>query len=210
MAGNVTVIGRTARVHGRVTGAGDIEVRGFVDGEISVGGDVTVDAEGLVGAGIQARRLVVRGAVRGNLVAEESIQLEDGARVVGDIRAPRVAIAPGALVRGFVETGARGTDSATHASRTASAGRSGTVSATPTIRTVASTPLSPPKPPAVKAAPPAPAPVHTPAPTSAPATAAAPAPINSLAHDGGPRRPPPPVVPALKKARGQIVKKKER
>jgi hypothetical protein len=59
----------------------------------------------MVGGGVRGRRLVVRGAVKGDLHGEEAIALEEGARVVGDVRAPRVAIAPGALVRGFVETG---------------------------------------------------------------------------------------------------------
>src|SRR5579871_4900077 len=105
MASNVSVIGRATRVRGRVTGAVDLEVQGFVEGEIAVGGDVTVDAHGLVGASVQGRRLVVRGAVKGDLLGEEAVVLEDGARVVGDVRSPRVAIAPGALVRGYVETG---------------------------------------------------------------------------------------------------------
>src|SRR5579864_6309847 len=102
---NLSIIGRTTRVRGRVTGAVDLEVQGFVEGDIAVSGDVTVDTNGMVGAGVRGRRLVVRGAVKGDLVGEEAISLEDGARVVGDVRAPRVAIGPGALVRGFVETG---------------------------------------------------------------------------------------------------------
>ena len=36
MASNVTVIGKTTRIRGRVTGAGDLEVQGFVEGEIAV------------------------------------------------------------------------------------------------------------------------------------------------------------------------------
>jgi hypothetical protein len=120
--------------------------------------------------------------------------LEDGARVVGDIRAPRVVIAPGALVRGMVDTG-QSNGAAARPSR-----------AQPAIR-------------------PAPAPARVaPAPAKADA-APVPAPAKSTpkvshaAHAGGgnnapagaaPRRPPPPVVPALKKAKGQIAKKKER
>ncbi|HEX3770540.1 MAG TPA: polymer-forming cytoskeletal protein, partial [Polyangiaceae bacterium] len=100
-----TVIGKATRVRGRLTGAVDLEVQGYVEGEIEVGGDVTIDAQGLVGASVHGRNLLVRGAVRGDLVGEESISLESGARVVGDVRAPRVAIAPGALVRGFVQAG---------------------------------------------------------------------------------------------------------
>src|ERR1700722_1292450 len=105
MAANASIIGRTTRIRGRVTGDVDVEVQGFVDGEIAVGGDVTIDTQGMVGAGVRGRRIVVRGAVKGDLHGEEAVLLEDGARVVGDVRAPRVAIAPGALVRGFVETG---------------------------------------------------------------------------------------------------------
>src|SRR5258708_36181627 len=108
MAANVSIIGKTTRIRGRVTGDGDLEVQGLVDGEIAVGGDVTVDASGMVGAGVRGRRLVVRGAVKGDLVGDEAILLEEGARVVGDIRAPRVVIGPGALVRGYVDTGEGG------------------------------------------------------------------------------------------------------
>ncbi len=68
MANNASVIGRTTKVRGRVTGAVDLHVEGFVDGEIAVSGDVTVDAHGLVGASVQGRRLVVRGAVKGDLL----------------------------------------------------------------------------------------------------------------------------------------------
>ena len=73
MAANVTIIGRTTRVRGRLTGAADLEVQGFVEGEIAVSGDVTIDAAGMVGAGVHGRRVVVRGAVKGDLVGEEAV-----------------------------------------------------------------------------------------------------------------------------------------
>jgi cytoskeletal protein CcmA (bactofilin family) len=236
MAENVTVIGRSARVRGRVTGSEDLEVRGFVDGEITVTGDVTVDAEGLVGAGIHGRRLIVRGAVKGDLVGEESIVLEDGAKVVGDVRAPRVAIAPGALVRGYVETGIQGTESSARTARAPHAAAAPRAAA-PGLRTIAGAAAPPTtRVPAAKAAAPV---THEPAAVAA-AAAAPPnnvgrahraqddvpggrspsraaddvpggrSPSGRAADEAGPRRPPPPVVPALKKAKGQIVKKKER
>ena len=100
----VTVIGRTSHVRGKVTGQADIEIHGHVEGDVAVGGELVVESQGLVAANLSARRVIVRGAVKGDLVAEEAILLEDGARVVGDVRAPRVAITPGALVRGYVQT----------------------------------------------------------------------------------------------------------
>ena len=201
MAANVSVIGRTTRVRGRVTGAVDLEVQGFVEGEIAVGGDVTVDAHGMVGAGVRGRRLVIRGAVKGDLVGEEAVSLEDGARVVGDIRAPRVAIGPGALVRGFVETG--DADGApTRAGRSAQAASR----PQPGARHVATAaPVKGER--SVKAAPVMAQPAHG---KAAPKQVAVASETNGPAVRPSARRPPPPVVPALKKAKGQIAKRKER
>jgi cytoskeletal protein CcmA (bactofilin family) len=195
MAANVSIIGRTTRIRGRVTGDVDLEVQGFVEGEIAVGGDVTIDAQGMVAAGVRGRRVVVRGAVKGDLHGVEAVLLEEGARVVGDVRAPRVAIAPGALVRGFVETG----ESSGAAAKTSRVQQAAARPVAVPVR------LAPPPPQAHVAAVPAPAkPVERvgQAPQAAGGNAAPPAP--------GPRRPPPPVIPALKKAKGQIAKKKER
>jgi cytoskeletal protein CcmA (bactofilin family) len=198
MATNVTVIGKTTRVRGRVTGEVDLEVLGFVEGEIAVGGDVTIDTTGIVGAGVHGRRLVVRGAVKGDLVGEESILLDAGARVVGDVRAPRVAIAPGALVRGFVQTG----DADGAGGRAARVQPAARVAPAPAARTVSAGNAMAVAPPKVAAAP-VPAKVARPLPAARPAVASPPA-------NAGARRPPPPVVPALRSAKGQIAKKKER
>ena len=197
MAANVTVIGRTTRVRGRVTGSVDLEVQGFVEGDIAVGGDVTVDSPGIVGAGIRARRLIVRGAVKGDLVGDESILLESGARVVGDVRAPRVAIAQGALVRGYVQTG-DGDAAGARAARVQAAARPAPMqSAVRPAHVVSAAAVAPPK------VAPAPAKIGRPEPSAARGAAAA-------GSNAGPRRPPPPVVPALRSAKGQIAKKKER
>lgn len=103
---DTTVIGRGTHVKARLTGQGDLEVQGHVDGEINVTGDVTVASGGLVGAAISGKRITIHGAVKGDLVAEEAVHLEDGARVVGDIRAARIVMAPGALIKGYVQIGA--------------------------------------------------------------------------------------------------------
>jgi cytoskeletal protein CcmA (bactofilin family) len=189
MPAKVSVIGRSTRVHGRVTGEGDLEVDGFVDGEVTVGGDVTVDAHGMVGAGVHGRRIVVRGAVKGDLIGEEAVLLEEGARVVGDVRAPRVAIAPGALVRGFVETGESNGVPVKVARSQVAARVAPTAAAAPKV---------------------APAVAASTAAIAASKTAPASGGVNNSSASAGPRRPPPPVVPALKKVKGQVAKRKER
>jgi len=98
-----TVIDRATHVRGRVTGMGDLEIAGHIEGEIACSGEALVDTSGLVAANINARRIVVRGAVKGDLVADELVHIEAGAKVVGNLRAPRIAIAHGGLVRGQVQ-----------------------------------------------------------------------------------------------------------
>ncbi len=105
---DATVIGSQTFVKGRIEGSGDLEIAGRVEGEVSVSGEITVEKSGLVSANLTAERLVIHGAVKGDLSASDSIVLEAGARVVGDVKAARVSIAPGALVRGYVETSASG------------------------------------------------------------------------------------------------------
>jgi len=102
---DVSVIGEGTRIRGRITGATDLEILGSVEGEVSLDGNCTVGEKALVAASISGRTIVVRGAVKGDITAEESLTLEEGARVVGDLRAPRLSIAEGALVRGLVEAG---------------------------------------------------------------------------------------------------------
>ena len=146
MADKPTVIGSGTLVRGRVSGSGDLEISGRVEGDVACSGDVTVERDGMVGASITAHRIIIRGAVKGDLTAEDALLLEAGARVVGDLRAPRIAIAPGGLVRGHVQTGGAG------AAKPRAAQASARVSAPAAKSSAKAAP--PPPPPAKKAAPP--------------------------------------------------------
>src|SRR5438445_536302 len=73
-----------------------------------IGANITIEGEVIADEDV-----VVQGPVRGKLSAKEGVTVEagavgEGAKVVGDVRAPRVSIAPGGLVRGYVETGHAG------------------------------------------------------------------------------------------------------
>jgi hypothetical protein len=203
-----SVIGPAARVKGRIFGEEDLDIEGRVEGEVQVSGDVLIEATGLVAANVSANVITVRGAVRGDLVAREAVRLEDGARVVGDLRAPRIAIAPGALVRGHVQTGSAPAE--TPAARRVAAAPA---RVTPAARPAPAMPVRAAAPAAmpVRAAAPAPAFVAkapAPKPVVAPAPVVAPTPAGAPAA-AAPKAPPPPVVPALKKgAKGAMNKKK--
>jgi cytoskeletal protein CcmA (bactofilin family) len=183
-----TVIGRSTFVRGRLTGAGDLEIAGRVEGDVTCSGEVVVGASALVAANVSGSRIVVRGAVKGDLTAEESLVIEAGARVVGDLRAPRIAIAAGGLVRGLVQTG--GAAPARARASAAPARASETVTRTlPTPRS-------------------APAPSKTPLTAPSPAKTNHKAPPRGAALAGARVGPPPPVVPVLKKGTKAVQKKR--
>jgi cytoskeletal protein CcmA (bactofilin family) len=102
---DVTVVGQTMVLRGSISGEGDIEIHGRVEGDIEVDGDVTLAEGAMVRGDIAGRRIVVRGAVAGNLTGENGVRLETGARVVGDVTAATIGILDGALLRGNIETG---------------------------------------------------------------------------------------------------------
>ena len=83
--------------------SGDLLVEGRCDGDIFVGGTITVGRTGICRAVIRARAAVVHGEVIGGIVCAETLTIVQGARVVGDIRAPEVDVAPGAHLEGKVD-----------------------------------------------------------------------------------------------------------
>jgi cytoskeletal protein CcmA (bactofilin family) len=99
-----SIIGPATTVRGNVRGSGSLDVRGRVEGDIEVDGDVALGEEGVVSGNISGAQLTIAGSVQGDLRGSEAVLLERGARVIGDLVAPRIGIAEGALVRGGVRT----------------------------------------------------------------------------------------------------------
>ena len=203
---DTSVISKEARVTGKVVGSGDLEILGHVEGEVDIAGDVTIDASGTVGASVSARKLTVRGAVRGDLIGHDLVELDAGAKVLGDIRAPRVVISPGALVKGFVSTGGGKADGgASNGEGRARAAAKPAATSKPTFEARKPEARPEPRQPEPRQerqeARPAPRPHHAPAP---------------IAHKAPPPRPsqpshkkaPPPVVPVLKKGAKATQKKR--
>ncbi|HWB81296.1 MAG TPA: polymer-forming cytoskeletal protein, partial [Nannocystaceae bacterium] len=102
---NGTVIGPDIRVSGRVTGEEDLHVEGRVDGAIALSETLFVAPGGIVAATVEAHNIVVSGVLLGNVTARDCVTLHPGAKLVGDINAPRLVIADGATFKGNVRMG---------------------------------------------------------------------------------------------------------
>ncbi|HEV8548630.1 MAG TPA: polymer-forming cytoskeletal protein [Polyangiaceae bacterium] len=101
---NGSVIGRGTVVRGNVRGSGSLEILGRVEGDVSVSGELVIGEEGAVRGSVTGSHVTCAGAVQGDVRGSEAVLLERGARVVGDLTAPRVGVASGALVKGLVRT----------------------------------------------------------------------------------------------------------
>ena len=97
------VIGRNISVRGTVVGEEDLVVEGRIEGGISLEGHLLVAPEGVIEANVEVDSIAVHGEVVGDIVATRNVTIERGARVAGNVRAPRVIIHDGAHFDGAVE-----------------------------------------------------------------------------------------------------------
>lgn len=98
-------VGSTVVITGELSAHEDVVIAGRVEGLINVSGHlVTVQAGAQVVGDITATGIVIAGAVQGTLLAEARIEIRSGADVEGELSAPRIAVADGAVVCGRVET----------------------------------------------------------------------------------------------------------
>ena len=100
-----SLIGENTVVRGNVRGEGALEILGRIEGDVTVDGDVSVGETGMVKGSVSGSQVTIAGVVEGDLAGSELVAIESGARVIGDMLAPRVGIANGAVVRGRVQTG---------------------------------------------------------------------------------------------------------
>jgi cytoskeletal protein CcmA (bactofilin family) len=98
----MTVIGPNLHVNGRIEGEEDLRIEGRVEGAVSLTETLFVAEGGVVAAKVAARDVVVSGIVVGNVSATNSVTLNPGAKLVGDIATPRLIISDGAAFRGNV------------------------------------------------------------------------------------------------------------
>jgi cytoskeletal protein CcmA (bactofilin family) len=98
-----TVIGNTIVIDGEITGDEDLIVRGTVKGKIAMSASVIVENSGTVEADIETKNVEVSGNVTGNITATERVELKTDGRMVGDVKAPRILIADGAVFKGNVD-----------------------------------------------------------------------------------------------------------
>ena len=94
-----TIVGDGTRVAGQVSVKGTIRIDGFLEGDVDADW-VVVGETGKILGNIRSRGVVVGGSVEGNIDAAETVELMGKATMVGEIRAPKLAVSEGAVFDG--------------------------------------------------------------------------------------------------------------
>ena len=102
-------IGAALTVQGKVISTQDLTIDGRVEGTIELGDHgLTIGTGAEIKADLVAQTITISGAVTGNVTATAVLDLRATGSVDGDIVAPRLIMADGAVIKGKVDaTGKR-------------------------------------------------------------------------------------------------------
>lgn len=96
--------GQTIVIKGEISGSEDLTIAGRVEGQINLAGRVLTLAPGShVKGSIVAGTVVASGEVDGSVKATLRLEVRESAVIDGDLSAPSLLIADGALVNATIE-----------------------------------------------------------------------------------------------------------
>jgi cytoskeletal protein CcmA (bactofilin family) len=97
-------LGSELKIRGQINGDEDLRIDGNIDGPISLGNHrLTLGPGAQIVGDINSREIVVFGNVKGNLMAQDRVDVRREASVIGDLTTSRITIEDGARVKGVIE-----------------------------------------------------------------------------------------------------------
>jgi cytoskeletal protein CcmA (bactofilin family) len=97
-------IGTALIVQGKIISTQDLTIDGKVEGTIELGDHgLTIGSGAEIRADLVAQTVTISGSVTGNVTATSIVDLRATGSVDGDITAPRLLMADGAIIKGKVD-----------------------------------------------------------------------------------------------------------
>ena len=103
-SGPATLISRGCKITGTISGDGDFQISGEVDGDCDLKGSVSVTKSGYWKGSIRAGSIVVSGTVDGDIESSGRVEISDTAKINGTVTGEAIAVAEGAVVDGVMKT----------------------------------------------------------------------------------------------------------
>ena len=100
-SGTISLVSQQIVVEGEIQGDENLHVDGRVKGSIRLNGDLFVGANGVVDAEVEARNVIIQGAMTGKVLAREQLEVQSTGRFNGESTAGSYEIREGAVFEGI-------------------------------------------------------------------------------------------------------------
>jgi cytoskeletal protein CcmA (bactofilin family) len=98
-----SVLGRGARVRGRVSGDGDLRVEGQIEGDVTLSGELSIAETGSIRGDVDAASVTITGVLQGDVASRGAVTIRAGAKVEGNMGGAEVSLEEGASFAGRIE-----------------------------------------------------------------------------------------------------------
>jgi cytoskeletal protein CcmA (bactofilin family) len=95
-----TIIARGTKIIGNISMEGSLRIDGYVKGKVSSTETLTVGKTGEVDGEVSVKEAVIGGKIRGNMVANQRVELESKASILGDVKTRIFVIKEGGIFHG--------------------------------------------------------------------------------------------------------------
>ncbi|MBN1882829.1 MAG: polymer-forming cytoskeletal protein [Deltaproteobacteria bacterium] len=89
-------------VEGKITGSASVGIDGDFDGQLDISSTLMIGEAGTFQGEIKAKDVVISGTVKGNIAAENLLEVHPTGKIHGDIYANRLVIADGVIFEGNI------------------------------------------------------------------------------------------------------------
>jgi cytoskeletal protein CcmA (bactofilin family) len=104
IARNLSFLGPSLEIKGRISGEEDLQIDCKVEGPIALQGQKLIAGRSAqLHSEIAAREVVVYGKIQGNVRAQDRVEIKKDGSVLGDITTARISIEDGAYFKGRIE-----------------------------------------------------------------------------------------------------------
>ena len=103
-SGPATLISEGCKITGIISGDGDFQISGEIEGDCDLIGTVSITRGGYWKGIIRAGAIIVSGTVDGDLESTGRIEISNTAKVSGTITGEAIAVAEGAVIEGVMKT----------------------------------------------------------------------------------------------------------
>src|SRR5213080_1713109 len=100
-----SLIAADITIEGKIEGGGSVRIAGKFKGNVSVQGDLTIEAGAKLTGSVRADNVTIAGELEGNVEEASHVDLSPTGVLTGDLKAGSLTVAAGARMRGQVEFG---------------------------------------------------------------------------------------------------------